>query len=227
MNEILKKIGDILGIKKETALEDVKDSSGNIIRIDEWKMESGVWLISNDGTLIPLEDGSYSLEDGREFEVAGGKISNITKEANNPDGTEAPVEEVQPIQKEAEAAPAEPAPVEEPSKDAGMMEQRIATLEEKIANLENMIGSELSSQVQELSEYVKVLAEKYTDYEQIKKDLQKDNKELKDQVEELSKLPAGDPVNVVAHKTTNKKDVDGSVYSDMLKEVRANRNMKK
>lgn len=203
MNKILEKIGKILNIEQpeNVNLEDVKDMSGNIIRIDKFEVGGKVELISSDGTLIALTDGQYVLEDSREFTVIGGLISEITKDVKKSD---TPETEIQPIANEDVIVP--PTTEVEPTEDNDY-EERIVALETTIA--------ELKLTIETLATYVEQMAGSTAEFKKIKKQLEAEKEQLSTKVNELEKTPAGEPIVVKASKQENtKKEIN---YSDNYK----------
>ena len=191
--DILANIGQALGMFN---FEDVKDATGNLIRIEKYEVGGKVNLISTDGSLVELPDGEYTLEDGRAFNVTGGTIATITADAKAPDATE---EVIQPIAnaEATENVSDEPAATEEepvkPEMGGRMdeLEARVAELEQALTDAMNMM-TEMASQT--------------SSFKDVKKKLEKQKEELNARVAELESTPAGDPVIVKASKIENKPE---------------------
>ena len=204
MNKILEKIGQILGITEETTselqFEDCKDASGNIIRIEKYEVGGKAELISTDGTLIPLTDGEYTLEDGRSFTVTGGVISGISQDVKTPEtpeGTVQPiansegtntVDSVKPEDKPADVAPEG----DMPEGDMPAMEARVAAIEATLA--------EVCSNMETMMSYLETMASSTKEFKEVKKQLEKEKEELNKTISDLEKQPAGDPVVIKAAK---------------------------
>lgn len=220
MNKILEKIGQILGNKSqdEQKLEDVKDATGNIIRIEKYEVGSKAQLISTDGSLIELPDGEYTLEDGRSFTVAAGVISAISQDVKNP---ETPAEVIQPIANEGPEVAPEEAPKEETPKGDGKMEERVTALEEAIkqmaADLETLMG------------YMETMASSTKEFKEVKKNLEKEKEELNKKIQTLEMQPAGEPIAVTAAKIEAgaTKEIDYAARYTAFRELQKNQKIKK
>jgi hypothetical protein len=93
--QTLNKIKALLHI--EVKLMENKLDSGAMVMAEAWEVGYPVFVVSDDGTQIPLPEGSYTLEDGNEFSVdAEGVITSFG-------ASEAPVEEEQEMEAEAPA----------------------------------------------------------------------------------------------------------------------------
>lgn len=81
------------------AFVDVKTADGMILRVSDMAVDATVVEINENGE-IPVEDGTYTLEDGNQIVVVGGLITEIIESevVNNPD-----------------AIPAEGAPIDTPA----------------------------------------------------------------------------------------------------------------
>jgi len=78
-SKIIGEIKDLLFGKKEVELKFIDAKSGeDILRVEgeDFAEEMKVLLVTPEG-LIPVKDGIYKLEDGRELEVLASKISKI------------------------------------------------------------------------------------------------------------------------------------------------------
>ncbi len=150
--------------KKESFL-DAKLSDGSIIRTDDdtFKTGSKVSLISEDGSVTPVVDGDYTLEDGSKITCKAGVIESIvpptpttTPDASTADATGVnPVIDAPAVMTDATApvmAPVE-TPAVESTEDSDMatlieiiknLTDRVSALEEKISST-NMAVEKMSS----------------------------------------------------------------------------------
>jgi hypothetical protein len=76
---------------EETKLKEAKLEDGTLITIDEATME--VKVINEDGSLTPIEDGEYVMEDGTKFIVKDGKKVEEAPQEEAPKEEEAASEE--------------------------------------------------------------------------------------------------------------------------------------
>jgi len=205
IKEILTSIGETL---RGYNFEDVKDQSGNLIRIDKYEVGSKVQLISTDGTLIDVPDGDYTLEDGRSFTVAGNVIASIVQDVKNPDQT---TETVQPI---ANAVDKPTDPATTPASGTVVPETDPATTDKvtpdvkKIQDDLTTIQSdmeEMKTAIAELSTYIEQMVSMTSEFKDIKKKMNKEKSELEKEVNDLKKTPAGDPIQIQASKLKDKE----------------------
>lgn len=124
---------------KEMKCEDMNLKDGSVISIEEGStldVGTPIYKRDKDGTLVPCEDGSYQLEDGRSITCKGGMVEVISGdskpqevEAGSPD-SEAKME----VETEVE--------VEKPEveTEGGDMESRVKALEENIAQILSVLA---------------------------------------------------------------------------------------
>ena len=155
MNVLRKSINILLGKQKdvEIKLMDVQTKDGKTLSTPSDKLEIGAVLYSIDdqGNQIPVEDGSYELEDGSTIEI---KESVITEIANSME--ESKEDELADEAKPEAEDKSKEAPKDEAPKD-GDTESRISKLESEVAELMSMLQSmtenstELTSKVEEFA----------------------------------------------------------------------------
>lgn len=151
MNALRKSINILLGKQeevKEVKLTDVQTKDGKILSTETETVEIGSVLygVDDQGNQIPVEDGSYELEDGKTIEVKESIVTEIAEST-----TEA-VEEV------TEEDMSEEPIVEEVTKEEGDdSETRLSKLEADVAELMSMLQS-MSENSQKLSTKVEEFA---------------------------------------------------------------------
>lgn len=107
------------------------------IKISDRSIGATVEMVQPDGTLAPIADGEYVMEDGFTFTTKDGVIESIAGEAP----AEAPSEEVK-----AEDVPTD-APTEEAPADGPSMEDRVATLESKVDSILEILKAMAENQM--------------------------------------------------------------------------------
>jgi len=151
MNALRKSINILLGKQeevKEVKLTDVQTKDGKTLSTETEVLEIGSVLygVDDQGNQIPVEDGSYELEDGKTIEVKDSIVTEIAEAS----------EEVDEVEVEEEMSEA---PVEEEVKveEGSDTESRISKLEADLAELMSMMQSmsensvKLTSKVEEFA----------------------------------------------------------------------------
>lgn len=145
--ELIKTIQNLMGVYFG------KVYSANELHISDKSVGGKVEAIQADGSLTPVEDGEYVMDNGFAFVVKDGMIESIiTEDANEPASAETPSEDKAEV-KAADApvsgdttdvpveSPAEEAAPEDVSNDVLELEARVTALEEKLTECLSMMES--------------------------------------------------------------------------------------
>jgi len=152
MNALRKSINILLGKQeevKEVKLTDVQTKDGKILSTETETVEIGSVLygVDDEGNKIPVEDGSYELEDGKTIQVKESIVTEIAEAS----------EEVEDVEEVTEDMSDETV-VEEVTKEEGDdSETRLSKLEADVAELMSMLQS-MSENSQKLSTKVEEFA---------------------------------------------------------------------
>ena len=152
MNALRKSINILLGKQeevKEVKLTDVQTKDGKTLSTETEVLEIGSVLygVDDQGNQIPVEDGSYELEDGKTIEVKDSIVTEIAEASEE-------VDEVEVEEEMSEAPVEEEVKIEEEGSDT---ESRISKLETDLAELMSMMQSmsensvKLTSKVEEFA----------------------------------------------------------------------------
>lgn len=152
--------------------------SDSELKISDKSVGGKVEQINSDGTLTPVEDGDYVMQDGFSFTVKGGVIDSIV-------GQEKPVEqavendtskEVETPEEEATETP------EQEAEDETKVDERLTALEQTVEEIKTMLDSmkmekmesiksieSFSSIVKELNENIQTLAKVPVEFSKVNK----------------------------------------------------------
>lgn len=153
IKDALKTIKTFLGM--EVKLEQMKLVDGNtVIEADSFEPGASVSIVVPDSESVPLEIGTYELEDGRVLVVEEkGMIASIG---------EAPAESEEEMPVEADVTPEVTPETKQPKKVVSITEQhfeemqtRIAELEAKLSEMTKEVVEEQPTDIIEFSEEVK------------------------------------------------------------------------
>lgn len=97
----LNQVKALLSIKVN--LEESKLDNGAMVYAESWEVGFPVFVMSDDGTQIPLPEGSYSLEDGTELVVDAEGVITSFGSAPAEEEMQVEQEEVQPTKKVVES----------------------------------------------------------------------------------------------------------------------------
>ena len=118
-----------------------------ILSYDAEELEVGISVsfVTEEGEEVAVEDGDYTLEDGRILKIAEGKIAEIVEPE-----VEEPVAEETVEEAAAEEAPAEVPEVENPSNEGEETEvEAVVKLREEVNELYKLVDS-LTKRIEEL-----------------------------------------------------------------------------
>lgn len=142
--EIINGLKNLLGHFSKTYTE-------GELQISSKEVGGKVEMVQPDGSLAPVEDGEYPMEDGMTILVKDGQIAEI-KSPDQPEDTQ--IESVQESEEDlsapAEDAPAD-APVDQPA-DQPSPDAKVAELESKVAELEAKVEEMASAMESMISE---------------------------------------------------------------------------
>jgi len=140
IKDALKTIKTFLGM--EVKLEQMKLVDGNtLIEADSFETGASVMIVVPEGEPVPLEVGSYELEDGKVLVVEEvGIIASIEEMPKETEEEEIPVE--------ADVTPE--VEVKQPKKVVSITEQHFAEMELKIAEIETKLAA-MTPEVVELT----------------------------------------------------------------------------
>ncbi len=145
-----KQIKELLKIKLSTEVVKVKFTDvplkdGKKLAIDDnasIEVGTAIYDIDENGNLVPCEDNTYVLDDGRSVTVKDGKIESIADTATPEDDAQAtPSEDAEMADKPADK-PAD-TPTEEPASDKAAesdVADRVKKLEDAIATIMDMLS---------------------------------------------------------------------------------------
>ncbi len=136
--------------KVEVKFADVKTTDGQILNVEgeDVAVKAPIFIKDDKGANTPVEDGSYTLEDGRTIEVLDGVVETVSNGAKEGE-EESPVADANTEEMAAEEAPVEEAVEEAP--EGGDMETRVAELEGQITQILEILQGLSSSQEQAMS----------------------------------------------------------------------------
>jgi uncharacterized coiled-coil protein SlyX len=177
--QIVDTLKNLLGVYAEEKFD--KTYSASDLKISDKSVGGKVEIIGGDGTLSPAPDGEYTFEDGNEYQVKDGLITNIVKDSPEEDKAEGEMQS-----KPEEGTPAEES-TETPEEEAGEDAEEDAAMQaltQKVAELESKMA-DMQQQLEALSGSQQMAASK-RDVDHFSKQVQ----ELNDTIKKLAKIPA-------------------------------------
>jgi hypothetical protein len=162
--------------------------------------ETKVYSMDDQGNQIPVEDDTYTLQDGSSIVVAGGVITEMTGSPEASDGEQSPDEEADDVNASAktDAAPAE------------------NSAPESAAN--STADVDVESRVQQLEKTVQQIL---TLLESMQKDQSVAMMKVKTQLSKLGALPADDKIDKEkGNLHASKKTIKDKEFEENMKELR-------